>query len=221
MRETIYCSDDPVQAIAERFVDLARSQDSLCVGLSGGSTPKPLYSLLAGELADQVPWERVRFFMVDERAVPHDHADSNWRMIAEQLAPVLSRIRAFPMDGASSTGADDYEAILRREVSKTANGVPSLDLVLLGMGSDGHTASLFPGTKALSCRDRLVAFNDVPQLSTRRITLTYPVLEAAARRWFLVRGADKATAFERVCRGELPAGRLPDGEWYVDFPVVD
>lgn len=221
MRETIYCSDDPARAMAERFVEQARSADTLCVGLSGGSTPRPFYRLLAGEFADHIPWERVRLFMVDERCVPHDHPDSNWGMMRDALAPILPRACAFPMDGSSDTAAHDYEALLRRDIPRRVEGVPSLDLVVLGMGPDGHTASLFPNTKALDCRDRLVVFNDVPQLKTKRLTLTYPMLEAAARRWFLVTGADKAPAFERACRGELPAGRLPDAAWFVDYPVVE
>ncbi len=221
MRETIYCSDDPARAMAERFVELARASDSLCVALSGGSTPRPFYRLLASEFADHIPWERIRLFMVDERCVPHDHPESNWGMMREALAPILDRTRAFPMDGSSATAAQDYETVLRREVPRSIGGIPSLDLLVLGMGADGHTASLFPDTKALECRDHFVVFNDVPHLKTRRITLTYPILEAAAHRWFLVTGADKAPAFERACRGELPAGRLPDAAWFVDYPVVE
>jgi 6-phosphogluconolactonase len=112
--------------------------------------------------------------------------------------------------------AENYEALIRQEVRANPQGIPRFDLLLLGMGADGHTASLFPGTRALEERTRLVVLNDVPQLHTQRVTMTFPLINAAKNRWFLVRGPDKAHAFQQAQQGIVPAGRILSPTWFID-----
>lgn len=203
------------EAVAERAV--------FHVALAGGSTPKRLYRMLSPEL----PWPRMHAWFGDERCVAPDHADSNYRMVKESL---LSRVPIPPenvhrMRGEAepARAAEEHERELRRCFDLSPGERPRFDLVLLGMGTDGHTASLFPGTKALDEGERLCVANRVEALRAWRLTLTLPVLNAAARVLFLVSGADKAPALERVLAGPnptLPASLvLPeDGElaWLVD-----
>jgi 6-phosphogluconolactonase len=203
-------------AAAAEFVTAAtravRAKGHFDVVLSGGSTPKGLFSLLAGN--SDVPWEQVRYFWGDERHVPPDHPDSNFRMANEAL---LSKIGAKPeqvwrMAGENpnaAAAASDYERQLREYFAITAGQVPRFDLVLLGMGPDGHTASLFPGTKALDERERLVVSNWVGKFYTDRITLTAPVLNHAAMVMFMVSGADKAPALKAVLEGPHEPAQLP------------
>jgi len=216
----VHVSDSPATALAERFVEVVNALPHMSVAVSGGSTPRELFRILAGRMRDAVRWEGVQLFQVDERCVPPDDAESNWRMLEEELLTHLPQIEAHRME-AEGPGADErYEALLRQHVAPNAQGVPELDLVLLGMGPDGHTASLFPGTDALAEQERLVVVNRVPQLDTTRVTMTFPLLQAARRRWFLVRGADKAPAFAQVRTGSLPAGLLSDCEWFIDPAVA-
>ncbi|MGH7803657.1 MAG: 6-phosphogluconolactonase, partial [Candidatus Binatia bacterium] len=160
------------------------------IALSGGSTPKRLYETLAKPpFAAAVPWARAEVFFGDERAVPPDHADSNFAMVERALLgeiPIVThRMRA------EAGEAEAYEQKIRERVALGPDGVPSFDLILLGIGQDGHTASLFPGTAATTERTRLVVMNDVPKLATRRMTFTYPLLNAAKRVWVLAAGSDK------------------------------
>ena len=204
---------DPAARLARDLVAYLNSPGVANLAVSGGSTPRALFKILANEHRDAVAWDRVTIWQVDERCVPPDDSQSNWRMVREELLSNIPEIMAHRMEAERDGAAEDYEALLR------ANA-PRLDLVLLGMGADGHTASLFPGTAALDERERLVVRNEVPQLNTRRVTMTFPLLNAARERWFLVAGADKAAAFKRVKAGELPAGRVRDATWYVDPAVV-
>ncbi|MGH7169454.1 MAG: 6-phosphogluconolactonase, partial [Gemmataceae bacterium] len=175
------------------------SRGRFTVALSGGSTPKRLYQLLAAEpFRSQVDWSRVEIFWGDERCVPPDHADSNYHMANEAMlahlpipAEHIHRIEAERSDRDAS--ARDYEAVLARVFGVAAGAEPpAFDLILLGMGPDGHTASLFPHTKALDETKRWVVANPVPQLNTDRLTLTRPILNRAREVLFLVAGADKA-----------------------------
>lgn len=216
----ILTSTDPARALANDLADAIAHDRDYYVAVSGGSTPRELFRILAADFVQQVPWHRVHVFQVDERCVPPDDDQSNWKMLNEELLSRVPAIRAHRIEAERPRAAEDYEALIRKLVPAGTSGIPRLDFVLLGMGVDGHTASLFPGTKALDERQRLMALNHVPHLNTQRVTMTYPLIEAAARRWFLVNGADKAEAFARVKRGELPAGKLKDARWYVDSAVL-
>ncbi len=167
-----------------------QTTDSFSIALAGGSTPRALYEQLASEaLRTRIPWERVQLFFGDERAVPPDHADSNYAMASRAL---LSKVDAQTHRMEAEHGhAREYEELLRRHVTARTGSMPALDLVLLGIGEDGHTASLFPNTTALLERTHAVVMNDVPQLATQRMTLTYPALNAARRVWLLVTGERK------------------------------
>ncbi|MFI5364190.1 MAG: 6-phosphogluconolactonase [Candidatus Binatia bacterium] len=184
--------------------------------LSGGSTPRRLYELLAAPpQRDQIDWTRVDLFWGDERAVPPDHKDSNFRMANEALLQPLSipatRIHRMPAERADrDRAAADYQAEIARVFDVPADGVPpAFDLVLLGLGPDGHTASLFPRTAALNETRRWVVPNHVPQLGTDRLTMTRVILNRAACIMFLVAGADKAAALAEVLEGPAESERLP------------
>lgn len=211
-----WISEDPALLVAQGLAGLVAQTDRFVLALSGGSTPQTLYRMLSGEFRRRIPWERVVILQVDERCVPPDHADSNWRMLRETLLAPLPEVRAHRIEAERPGAAEDYESLIRAEVPAGETGIPRLDLALLGLGTDGHTASLFPGTPALDESCRLVVSNDGPTPGSRRVTMTYPLLEAAARRWFLVTGADKAETLARVREGELPAGRLSDADWFLD-----
>jgi 6-phosphogluconolactonase len=223
---------DLFHAAAEEFIRAARTaigaQGRFSVALSGGSTPKSLYSLLASNYAD-FAWNRVFLFFGDERHVPPTDPESNYRMVKESL---LSKI-AIPADNVfrvpaenpdADAAAADYEAQLRSFFELKPGEFPRFDLVLLGMGPDGHTASLFPGSAALDERSRLVVANWVAQFNTHRITLTFPVLNRAAEVMFLASGPDKADMLHQVLEVKmtppLPAQRIEptDGKllWMLD-----
>ncbi len=216
---------------AREFATLAsqavKNNGRFCVALSGGSTPRNLYTLLAGEYATAVPWDKTYFFLGDERHVPPDHPDSNYRMVNEAMfskVPVppgnVFRIHA---EKDADVAAREYEETLRSFFKLQLNLMPRFDLVLLGVGPDGHTASLFPGTEALSETKRLVVANWVEKFKTYRITFTFPVLNHAAYVMFLASGADKAGILHEVLENpnaNLPSQRVhpEDGRlvWLVD-----
>jgi len=199
-----------------RAQDAVQAKGIFTVVLSGGSTPKSLYTLLADDvtLRAAVPWDKVHFFWGDERHVPPDHPDSNYRMAHEALlskvlvpAANVQRIKSeYP---EAHRAADEYDQRLREFFAVTVGHFPQFDLLLLGMGPDGHTASLFPGTAALHERTRLVVANCVEKFSTDRITLTPPVLNNAARIIFLVGGEEKAETLRAVLQGEQQPERFP------------
>ena len=216
MKPRIHAAPDPAALLANRLADIIQASERFTLALSGGGTPKALFQRLAREYA-HLPWQRVHVFQVDERCVPPGHDESNWRMISENLLEQLPIARAHRIEAERGEhGAADYEALVRTEVPAGASGVPAFDLVLLGMGDDGHTASLFPGTTALQETNRLVVHQSVPQLDTHRVTMTFPLINAARRRWFLAAGADKRGAFASALRAEVPAGRVVGAEWFVD-----
>lgn len=191
-------TDDLVGTAVTEFLEIAPR----VLALGGGSTPRPFYERLA---TTDYPWSDVDVLFTDERCVPLDHPDSNAGMIDRAL---LSRLepppRVHPMPG-SGCDADDHEAALRRTF-----GTLRLDLAVLGLGSDGHTASLFPGDAAIDVRDRWVTRVDRPDYP--RITLTLPVLSSARVAMFLVAGEQKRDALRRLLRGEyIPASRVAAG----------
>jgi len=201
------------QAAAAEFIALAsaaiRDHGKFTVALSGGSTPKSLYSVLA---RSALPWDKIFFFWSDERHVPPDHPESNYRMAKEALlskVPVppenIFRVRAEEKD--ANVVARDYEEALRSFFHLRPGQFPRLDLILLGIGPDGHTASLFPNTAALNETKRLVVANWVEKFKTNRITFTYPVLNYAACVIFLVSGGDKSEIVREVL--ENPGADLP------------
>lgn len=205
---------------AEMMVSLAlkklQSKESFTVALSGGSTPKNMFAILANDAAlrNQMPWDRVHFFWGDERHVPPDHADSNYRMTNEAMlsrVPVppenIHRIRAENPDAGKA--AEDYEQELRGFFKLETEQLPLFDCVFLGMGPDGHTASLFPGTKALHERERLVVSNWVDKFQSYRITMTTPVLNNADIVIFLVSGEEKAEPLRVVLEGEKQTDLFP------------
>jgi 6-phosphogluconolactonase len=201
---------------ASEAAQAVQARGSFNVALAGGSTPKGVYSLLANDsrLRSQVAWKEVRFFWGDERHVPPGHAESNFRMAREAMLDPLAidasqiwRIKGeYP---AASQAADEYEAGLRAAFRLSPGQFPRFDLVLLGMGPDGHTASIFPGTDAVRERQRLAVANHVPRLNTDRITLTAPVLNNAAAVVFLIHGDDKAERLRDVLQGPFDPERLP------------
>ena len=233
MNVKIYDSPQRLAAAAARaFVEGAASaiaeRGRFAVALAGGSTPKATYEVLSRDHAGDVAWPNVHVFFGDERTVPPDHEDSNYRMAREALlnhVPVGSvhRMRGeLPPDEAVASYEGDLEEFF-------AEVPPVLDLVMLGIGDDGHTASLFPETPALGVTDRLAVANPVARLDTTRLTLTVPVLNAARKVRFLVAGAGKAEALAEILEGEAdprqyPAKlvRPPGGPtWMVDRDAAD
>ncbi len=203
------------------------SSGRFAICLSGGSTPRRLYQLLAASpYREAMPWDRVHWFWGDERFVPWDHPDSNYRMTREAMlahvpAPAQN-IHGIETAGEPAVAARAYESVLKSYYgAETLDPArPLFDVELLGLGPDGHTASLFPRTKVLEERKRWVA-EVIGAHPEARITLTYPALECSRHTAFLVAGADKREPLARVLAGdkELPAGRLhPAGElvWFVD-----
>ena len=185
------------------------------VALSGGSTPQRLFARLAADpYRSQVDWSSVRIFWGDEREVSPDHTESNFRMAKENL---LDRVpippdQVFRMEGErpAQEAAVRYKEVLRRAFShKHKEYAPGFDLILLGMGSDGHTASLFPETSVLEEREQWVAAPWVEKFHTHRITLTPPVFNAAKRVLFVVGGSDKDKAAEAVLEGPFQPNRYP------------
>lgn len=181
------------------------------MALSGGNTPRDVYRKLAvAPDHERIDWERVYLFWGDERCVPPEHADSNFRMVKETLlnSTGLPGKNVFRMRGelSAAEAATEYAELIARHFKEDP---PSFDLILLGMGGDGHTASLFPQTEVLHVRDRPVAAVYVPKLRTWRVTLTLPVLNAARAVLFLVSGKSKAEMIQRILALEEPAIDLP------------
>ena len=219
-------------ASAEKFCSLGSSaiQDhgKFTVALSGGSTPRGLHQELATNFAPRLDWSKVFFFWGDERHVPPDSPESNYRMAKETLLSKLpipaENIFRVPSELPDARqAATKYEQTLKQFFDLDPDSFPRFDFILLGMGPDGHTASLFPGTAALQEKNRLVVANWVEKLNTFRITFTYPVLDDAACVMFLVNGDEKAEMVRRALKD--PTANLPcqkvrpaDGEllWYLD-----
>ena len=171
------------------------------ISLCGGSTPEPVYQALAEV---QLDWSNIEITFGDERCVPPDHEDSNFKMASGSLLNKvpLNEMNILRMRGELDPvdAAREYEDSLRQ---RSETGIYTHDLILLGMGEDGHTASLFPGTSALNENDRWVVSNHVPQKGESRITFTYPIINAARKILFLIRGEDKRWIVNHVLSGEL------------------
>ncbi|MBI5508010.1 MAG: 6-phosphogluconolactonase [Deltaproteobacteria bacterium] len=190
-----------------------RERGTFTLALSGGSTPKRLYSLLAQQdrpFFAEFPWAKTEVYFGDERFVLPDHADSNYRMAHEALlahvpVPPASIHRVRTELATPEASAHDYEGRLPRPAFAAHPPIPALDLVLLGMGKDAHTASLFPDTTALAETTRLVVANFVPKLDAHRVTFTLPLINHAQAVLFLVTGADKAAPLSCVLAGPSPS----------------
>jgi 6-phosphogluconolactonase len=225
--------EDMSWAGACAFEDLSRLKaiegKTFSAALSGGLTPRLLYQILASRsLLGRILWKGIHLFQVDERCVPPDHPDSNYRMIREALLDSANvpgenfhRMQAERAD--LDQAARDYAHELQRVLQRQNGDWPRLDMVFLGMGPDGHTASLFPGTAALAEQTAWVRPNHIERLGLRRITMTFPALNAAAHVIFMVAGADKAEILRKVLEGppgELPAQRVQplNGSlsWFLD-----
>ena len=219
-REIIICRDsvELSRKAAEQFVALARqaiaARGRVSVALSGGSTPKALYSLLAtGKFSEQLAWRQIHLFWGDERCVAPDHAESNFRMVKESL---LSRI-LIPSENVHrmigeiepAIAATAYETELRQFLHLSQEKLPRFDLVLLGLGEDGHTASLFPGSSALNETEHFVATTYVEKLNAHRLTLTFPVINNAAQITFLIAGQSKGAVVKEILGNEAGGATYP------------
>ena len=228
IRET---PDAVAREAANRFVSIVGSaieRDGIArVALSGGSTPSMVYPLLLAPVRrDAIDWSAVEFFWGDERAVPPDHPDSNFGVAYGTFISQLPDVRPDRIHRMQAEAPDldaaalAYETELRLAFGVRGDSPPAFDLLWLGMGPDGHTASLFPGSAALDETRRWVVGNWAPAREEWRMTLTFPVLDAARETLFVVTGADKAEALARVNAGdeEMPAARAvgPAVRWIVD-----
>lgn len=221
MNKTIFADPEELAlGAAEYFV----AQMPETVALSGGSTPKLMFQILAEQFRDEVAWSRTHFFWSDERHVPPDHPESNYRMANEAM---LSHVPVAPenvhrVHGENPNAADaavEYEQTI---IQVTKQTLPRLDLIFLGLGTDGHTASIFPGSEVLHETKRLVAAPYVEKFKSYRITMTLPLLNNGAAIVFLVSGAEKAEIVKAVFEGEneFPAKAVKpiEGEliWMLD-----
>jgi 6-phosphogluconolactonase len=240
--------------VAEEFSTLVTSvlqtQERFSIALAGGQTPKQFYEHLAKEpYKSSIPWAKIWFFWGDERCVPKEHPDSNFKMAAEALLQYIAVPPAHVLrmhgEDPPPLAAQEYEKEMR-QFFRDSGFWPRFDLILLGLGSDGHTASLIPGTSAVtnhvdeqmneerrksspdqSLQPRWIVHNVVRSLQTVRLTMTYPVINQAKNIWFLVTGAKKAEVFKEVRKGPNPTwpaslvqpveGRL---RWFVEKSVV-
>ncbi|HET9744007.1 MAG TPA: 6-phosphogluconolactonase [Terriglobales bacterium] len=233
---------EDLQHVAEAAADefTARAQQAIArnrrftVALAGGSTPKTMYSILAQRSAkkpDELDWKQIQVFFGDERHVPPTDPDSNFRMANETLlskvplpASNIHRIHCEEPD--ANVAAEQYDRELVSSFALTGDEMPRFDLILLGMGPDGHTASLFPGTAAVQELSKRVVANWVPKLKTWRVTFTRPVLNQAECVLLMVCGAEKASALKQVMGDgspeEFPVKYVAAGEvnWFVDKQAI-
>jgi len=224
--------DAVAQHVAEWLCALASARDGeFAICLSGGSTPRRLYQLLANPtFASRIPWSRIHWFWGDERFVPHDDPASNYRMAYDALfscVPISKeRLHPIPTEGLSpQQAAASYQALLQRFYGdeQLDQDRPIFDVTLLGVGEDGHTASLFPGSLAL-LEDRHWVLAVIGKASTARITLTYPALNSSRNLAFLVTGSSKKDVLAEIRAGSTaPAARVrPIGslDWFVDRAAI-
>ncbi len=232
-REIIICRDvdELSRKAAEQFVALARqaiaARGRFAVALSGGSTPKALYSLLAtAEFSEQLDWRHIHLFFGDERCVAPDHAESNYRMVKESLLAKIAiageNVHRMAGELAPEVAAAAYAAQLTGFFDLPENKPPRFDLIFLGLGEDGHTASLFPDSSALTDTDRWVTATYVEKLKTHRLTLTFPAINNAAQISFLIAGQSKSAVVKAILTGQnsdAPAARIKPSHgkltWFV------
>ena len=237
--------DEVTAAVAEWLIEsiqrVLQARPTWSIALSGGGTPKNLYQYLASNASHRVDWSKVQLFWGDERNVPPEHADSNFRMVREawldralatqdpRCIPLVFPVPVSPEHPEKT--AKIYSQTLRNQLptDPSDSGCPRLDIVLLGLGDDSHTASLFPDTQALAAKEEIFVSNYVPKLGAYRLTMTIPMLNAARHVAFLVCGASKQAAVEVVWHGpkqgdQYPAQRIQpqhgDLLWFMDLAAV-
>ncbi|HXR38678.1 MAG TPA: 6-phosphogluconolactonase [Terracidiphilus sp.] len=218
-----YVEPDPAalaRRAAQYFVEMAgeavAGRGRARIAISGGLTPKATFQLLADPnepWRSRMPWADLEIYWVDERSAPPDHADSNYRMTREAMLDYVplkaDQIHRIEGELEPEAAASRYESELRNGFRLEGAESPRFDLVALGMGDDGHTASLFPHTEAIHEVGRLAVANHVPQKDTWRITLTWPVINRASSVFFLIGGTDKAAVLQEVLTGPWDPERLP------------
>ncbi len=230
-------AQDAAKLICQVAGERIQKSGRCTIALSGGQTPKTLYNFLASDLyRDRINWSQVEIFFSDERSVPPDHADSNYRMAWELMLSRLPmakgqihRMKAEQTD--LSAAAADYQVEIANRFGISPEGPPpSLDIIILGMGGDGHTASLFPGTEVLQENQKWVSVGQGGSPKSGRMTLTVPLLNAAKQILFLVSGSEKESALKSVLAEEGDPFRYParlirpnSGEliWFVDVKAMD
>ncbi|MCO8122364.1 6-phosphogluconolactonase [Stieleria sp. TO1_6] len=217
------------QTVTDSFCELVQrvvaENDVFRVSLSGGSTPRCVYEMLSQR---DLPWDKIHWFWGDERNVPQDHDESNFRMVNTALlskVPVpAENIHGVPVDVESpEQTALRYETTLREHFTGER---PVWDLVLLGMGDDAHTASLFPETKALDEQQRWFVENWVPKFDAYRYTMTYPAIASGSNIWFIITGQAKQQALKQVLFGnsdpaQYPSQRIQPTRWFVDAAACE
>jgi 6-phosphogluconolactonase len=204
---TVLDSPEDVAAAAASDIANALREGARSLVLAGGTTPQRCYELLSQM---EVEWGRVTILFGDERCVRPDHPDSNYRMARETLLDRVSpaTVHRMPAELGPDEGADLYAPIVA--------SVAPLDVVTLGVGEDGHTASLFPGHPALKASALVVGIRDSPKPPPQRVTLTLPALQRARRVIILATGAGKADAVSKAKRGEVPSGMISGARWLID-----
>lgn len=223
--------DSIARAMQRRITEAVEAWGLCRLVLAGGRTPIPLFDLLVASHRESIPWERVHLFWGDERLVPYDDADSNYgaalRHLVRHVGVPASQVHPVPVDlSDADAAAGAYEQLLRSELGSRGR----FDLTLLGLGVDGHTASIFPGSRALTERRRWVVPVSAPILPPRRITLTLRTLNRSRFVYFLATGADKADALKCAFGQVEPAGPCPAREvdprngsviWWVDVDAAE
>lgn len=217
--------EQAVEAICSLIDKTLANQDVFRISLSGGSTPKRIYELLSER---DLPWDKIHFYWGDERNVPHDHDDSNAKMVQAALLDPASvpatNIHTVPVDTDDpKQAALKYEQLLREHFD--GQRFPKWDLVLLGMGDDAHTASLFPGTDAIDEKERWFVENFVPKFDAYRYTLTEPAINSGVEKWFLISGENKQQAMGHLLSEELnfseyPSQLIQPTRWFVTANAV-
>lgn len=225
-------AEDATTLVAELFraivCETVQLRGVCNVALAGGTTPHALYQKLPAQAGlEDVPWHDVCVYFGDERDVPQDHVESNYgmaqRTLLDHVPVAIANVHPMPADAPDiDTAAAHYEQVIRENIPSGPAGIPQFDLVLLGMGGDGHTASLFPGTESVSERKKLVMAYFVPVLGRKRMTFTLPLINAAHNVILMVTGDDKADAVTQLMSDDvqqaqsIPAGNVrPDGQFII------
>ena len=222
-------------AVARAFADYLvgklkdKKEGPLFVALSGGSTPKLLFKLLAEEYKDKIDWSRLHFFWGDDRMVPYDDEESNYgeakRLLFDHVPVVEEQIHPVPTDLDAEEAAKAYGETIMQLLPQNSDGLPIFDINLLGMGGDGHTASIFPNSKDLLTDERICAVAEHPESGQKRVTMTGPVINASDEVVFLITGNSKTLRVAQIVNRELQADNFPaahinptSGElhWFLD-----